>query len=170
MGFGHLGVDAAQKLRLLGFPVSGSSRTLKHVEGLTAWAGTDVWRSSSPRRTFSSACCRSPAKPRTSSTAGPSPGCPAVPTSSMRRGVNTWWRRTCSAPLTAGTCPGRPQCPPGGAAAESHPFWSHPRITITPHIASLTDPRAVAPQLVENYRRVRSGLLPLNVIDIETGY
>ena len=53
---------------------------------------------------------------------------------------------------------------------ESHPFWDHPRITITPHIASLTDPRAVAPQLVENYRRVRAGLAPLNVIDIETGY
>jgi len=28
----------------------------------------------------------------------------------------------------------------------------------------------VAPQLVENYRRVHSGLAPLHVIDIEKGY
>jgi glyoxylate/hydroxypyruvate reductase A len=53
---------------------------------------------------------------------------------------------------------------------ESHPFWNHPRITITPHSASLTDPKTVAPQLVENYRRVHSGLAPLHVIDIEKGY
>jgi len=52
----------------------------------------------------------------------------------------------------------------------SHPFWNHPRITMTPHIASLTVPKAVAPQLVENYRRVRSGLAPLHVIDVEKGY
>jgi glyoxylate/hydroxypyruvate reductase A len=53
---------------------------------------------------------------------------------------------------------------------ESHAFWNHPRITITPHIASLTVPGNVAPQLVENYRRVHSGLAPLHVINIEKGY
>jgi glyoxylate/hydroxypyruvate reductase A len=42
MGLGHLGADAARMLRLLGFQVSGWSRTLKHVEGLTAWAGPDA--------------------------------------------------------------------------------------------------------------------------------
>jgi len=34
-----------------------------------------------------------------------------------------------------------------------HPFWSHPKIHITPHIASLTHPGSVAGQIVENYYR-----------------
>ena len=53
---------------------------------------------------------------------------------------------------------------------ESHPFWRHPRITVTPHISSLTYPAAVAPQLVENYRRLESGRPLENVVDPERGY
>jgi len=34
-----------------------------------------------------------------------------------------------------------------------HPFWSHPDVFITPHIASLTHPDSVAQQIVENYYR-----------------
>jgi glyoxylate/hydroxypyruvate reductase A len=52
----------------------------------------------------------------------------------------------------------------------SHPFWNHPRVTVTPHVASLTYPKAVAPQIVENYRRVRSGQPPLYAVDVRRGY
>lgn len=51
-----------------------------------------------------------------------------------------------------------------------HPFWSHPKITITPHIASLTDPVSVAPQIVENYRRMTIGQSLFNQVDIRQGY
>jgi len=54
--------------------------------------------------------------------------------------------------------------PPG------HPFWAHPKIVVTPHISSITLPRTVAPQIVENYRRVKSGKKPLNRVDIDRGY
>ena len=53
---------------------------------------------------------------------------------------------------------------------ESHPFWSHPQVTVTPHVASLTYPRDVAPQIVANYHRVRAGQLPWNVVDLKRGY
>jgi len=53
---------------------------------------------------------------------------------------------------------------------ESHPFWSHPRVTVTPHVASLTYPKAVAPQIIENYHRVRAGNPPLHVVDVQRGY
>jgi glyoxylate/hydroxypyruvate reductase A len=43
-------------------------------------------------------------------------------------------------------------------------------VTITPHVASLTFPRDVAPQIVDNYRRVRSGQAPLHVVDARRGY
>ncbi|MDX2103968.1 MAG: glyoxylate/hydroxypyruvate reductase A [Alphaproteobacteria bacterium] len=53
---------------------------------------------------------------------------------------------------------------------EGHPFWSHPQITITPHIASLADPNHAAEQVVENIRRVRAGLPALNLVDRQLGY
>ncbi|MFG6097556.1 glyoxylate/hydroxypyruvate reductase A [Leptothoe sp. ISB3NOV94-8A] len=54
--------------------------------------------------------------------------------------------------------------------AQDHPFWSHPKITITPHIASLTHPVSVAPQIVENYRRMQQKQPLLNQVDIRRGY
>ncbi len=51
-----------------------------------------------------------------------------------------------------------------------HPFWSHPQINITPHIASLTTPGSVAPQIVDNYYRARQNRPLLNVVDRSRGY
>ncbi len=53
---------------------------------------------------------------------------------------------------------------------DGHPFWTHPKITITPHIASLADPDHAAPQVIENIRRVRAGLPALNLVDRQAGY
>jgi glyoxylate/hydroxypyruvate reductase A len=51
-----------------------------------------------------------------------------------------------------------------------HPFWSHPKITVTPHISALTEPESAAEQIVNNYKRVKQGKEPLNTIDIELGF
>jgi glyoxylate/hydroxypyruvate reductase A len=53
---------------------------------------------------------------------------------------------------------------------EDHPFWEHPRIFITPHIASVTDPKAVVPQLIENYERMQEREDLNNVVTRERGY
>ncbi|MEX0944988.1 MAG: glyoxylate/hydroxypyruvate reductase A [Balneolaceae bacterium] len=53
---------------------------------------------------------------------------------------------------------------------ESHPFWGSKKITITPHIASITDPADVAVLLAENYKRALSGLDLINEVDKEKGY
>jgi len=53
---------------------------------------------------------------------------------------------------------------------DSHPFWSRPNISITPHVASLTDPFEVAELILDNYKRMLSGQ-PLNyVINRVKGY
>ncbi|MCD6090335.1 MAG: glyoxylate/hydroxypyruvate reductase A, partial [Bacteroidales bacterium] len=39
----------------------------------------------------------------------------------------------------------------------SHLFWKHKKIDITPHVASLTNPKTVAPQIIENYWRMKKG-------------
>jgi len=51
-----------------------------------------------------------------------------------------------------------------------HPFWKHPHITITPHLASVTDPVSCAPQVLENYRRMETNSTLLNLVSREKGY
>lgn len=53
---------------------------------------------------------------------------------------------------------------------ESHPFWEDPRITLTPHIASVTNPKAASPQLIENMKRVKYNEPLLNLVDRMKGY
>jgi glyoxylate/hydroxypyruvate reductase A len=51
-----------------------------------------------------------------------------------------------------------------------HPFWEEDRITMTPHIASVTNPQAAAPQLIENIDRIHSNRSLLNLVDRTKGY
>lgn len=54
--------------------------------------------------------------------------------------------------------------------APGHPFWSHPGIIITPHIASMTQPAGAVDMVLENIHRHRAGL-PLNgLVDRHRGY
>src|SRR5262249_47994059 len=52
----------------------------------------------------------------------------------------------------------------------SSPLWKHPRISITPHAAALTEPRTAVASIVENVERVRRGEKPLNLVDCDAGY
>ena len=54
--------------------------------------------------------------------------------------------------------------------SKNHPFWLHSKILITPHCASITNPVSVAPQILENYRRIKSGEALLNEVSLEKGY
>ncbi len=51
-----------------------------------------------------------------------------------------------------------------------HPYWSHPRVTVTPHVAALTEPRTALARVVENLERVRRGEPPLDRVDPAAGY
>ena len=51
-----------------------------------------------------------------------------------------------------------------------HRFWSDHRITVTPHVASLTDPESVATLLAEDARRIIDGLAPQHPVDPARGY
>lgn len=52
----------------------------------------------------------------------------------------------------------------------SHIFWVHPKVHVTPHIASITDPSSVAEQIVKNYHNVSQGLSLSNVVSRSVGY
>ncbi|MDO5658842.1 MAG: glyoxylate/hydroxypyruvate reductase A [Paracoccus sp. (in: a-proteobacteria)] len=52
----------------------------------------------------------------------------------------------------------------------AHPFWAHPRVTVTPHIAAATRPETAAPVVAENLRRAVRGEAPLYLVDRAKGY
>lgn len=51
-----------------------------------------------------------------------------------------------------------------------HRFWTHPRVTITPHNAADTQPASVVPQMLDNYRRLQAGEPLRHVVDRARGY
>lgn len=53
---------------------------------------------------------------------------------------------------------------------QDHPFWAHPRITVTPHIAADTRPDTSAEVIVENIRRGEAGQPFINRVDRALGY
>ena len=55
-------------------------------------------------------------------------------------------------------------------AAPDHPFWHHPQILLTPHIAAMTQPESAFAVLLENIRRHQRGEPMLGQIDRKQGY
>ena len=54
--------------------------------------------------------------------------------------------------------------PPG------HPFWTHPKVTVTPHIAATTRPDTASRVIAENVRRGEAGEPLLHLVDRTAGY
>jgi glyoxylate/hydroxypyruvate reductase len=50
------------------------------------------------------------------------------------------------------------------------PLWAHPKVTITPHIAALTDPKAAFDFLQDCVARCESGRPLDHVVDMARGY
>ncbi|WP_224816031.1 glyoxylate/hydroxypyruvate reductase A [Hasllibacter sp. MH4015] len=53
---------------------------------------------------------------------------------------------------------------------ETHPFWAHPGVTVTPHIASETRPDTASQVIAENIRRGEAGEPFLHLVDRTLGY
>ncbi len=63
------------------------------------------------------------------------------------------------------TKPTGPELPPAG-----HPRWSHPRIWLTPHVASTTQAESGADAIIATIRRHLAGETPIGLIDRTQGY
>ncbi|MCA1334543.1 NAD(P)-dependent oxidoreductase [Pseudooceanicola marinus] len=53
---------------------------------------------------------------------------------------------------------------------EDSPFWSHPGVTITPHISSIADPETGAVIVAENVRRFEETGEWSHLVDVAAGY
>jgi glyoxylate/hydroxypyruvate reductase A len=53
---------------------------------------------------------------------------------------------------------------------KDHPYWSHPKVTVTPHIAADTRTTSAAAVIAENIRRGEAGEPFLHLVDRARGY
>ena len=53
-----------------------------------------------------------------------------------------------------------------------HPFWSHPRVILTPHVSAVSERfwERETELIVENVRRYRAGRPLKNRVNLEVGY
>jgi glyoxylate/hydroxypyruvate reductase A len=171
LGLGELGTDAARKLVALEFDVAGWSRSPKDIDGVESFTG-EAGLAPFLARTEILACLL-PLTPETEgiinrdTLAALPEG--AVVINSARGGHVV--EDDLLAALDSGHIAGatldvfRTEPLPA-----EHPFWGHPKVTVTPHMASLTVPHSAAQWIAENIRRIERGEAPLNVVDLKTGY
>lgn len=171
MGLGELGADAARKLMSVGFKVASWSRTPKSIEGIESFHGARGLEPFLKRSEI--LVCLLPLTPETKGILGRRlfealPRGAAV--INAARGGHLVEQDLLAALETGQIAHATLDVFHEEPLPPAHPFWRHPRVTITPHVASITDPRTVADLVAENVRRHRAGAALLHVVDPEVGY
>ena len=176
LGLGTLGVDAAEVLRRVGFRVVGWSRSAKQIDGVECFHG-EAQLEPFLRQTDILVCLL----PLTAETRH-----------LLNRDLFTKLNRTSpmGAPVLINAGRGALQneadilaCLDDGTLgaasldvygteplpAES-PFWTHPKVVLTPHNAADTDPEEISKYVVQQIERFEAGGALENVVDRGRGY
>jgi glyoxylate/hydroxypyruvate reductase A len=171
LGLGTIGQDTAKKFAALGFPTAGWSRTAKNLPGIKTFHGADGFM-----RLLAESDVLVNVLPLTRDTRGllDAKAFAALPKGAyfinMARGGHV-----VDDALLAALDSNRLS----GAVLDvfnqeplpaDHPYWTHPKVHVTPHIAGATNPRTASPGVIENIKRLRSGRELLHRIDPKTGY
>lgn len=170
-GLGTLGRAVARALAGLGFEVSGWARSHKQIEGVASFAGEDGWNSALSRAEI--AVLLLPDTPATTNLFD------ASAFAQMPKGaviINPGRGpliddQALLVALDAGQI--------GHATLDvfreeplppEDPYWTHPKVTVTPHIASETRSDTASEVIAENIRRGEAGEPFLHLVDRDAGY
>jgi glyoxylate/hydroxypyruvate reductase A len=171
MGLGELGSAAARALADHGFPVAGWSRTAKQLPGIETFAG-QAGRRAFLARTDILVCLL----PLTALTAGildaaTFAGLPqGAFVVNVARGAHLVDDDLIAA-LDSGQLAGatldvfRDEPLPA-----DDPLWHHPKVLITPHVASYSSPATAAAGVIANIRRAQTGEHLVHQVDRARGY
>lgn len=171
MGLGELGRAAAEALRALGFRVAGWTRSPHRLEGVACFHGRTQFADFLARSEI--LVCLLPLTPETDGILA-SELFDRLPQGAWvinaGRGEHLVEQDLLAA-LESGHLSGAvldvfrtEPLPP------EHPFWRHPKITVTPHVASLIDPQTGGRLLADSIRRYRAGELRRGFVDPGRGY
>ena len=171
LGFGTLGQDAGCKLQALGFEVAGWSRITRQVPGFTTFGGEAGFGELLARSDI--LVCLLPLTPATAGILDAAAFARLPPGASL---VNAGrGGHLVEADLIAALDSGQLSAavldvfraeplPP------EHPFWGHPRIIVTPHVAAETNPPTAAAIIRTAIRQFEAGLPLDNRVDPLRGY
>ena len=171
VGLGILGRRCAGLLRDVGFRVTGWSRTPRAIEGIETAAGTDALD-----RLLAGAEIVVLVLPSTAGTrdlldarriALLPPGAAVI---NVARGELVDEGALLAAlddrPLSGATLDVfRTEPPPA-----DHPYWRHPKVRLTPHISSLSEPTSGVRIVYQQYLRLMRGLPMTDLVDPGLGY
>jgi glyoxylate/hydroxypyruvate reductase len=171
LGLGMLALAAIERLRPFQFPLAGWSRSKKEIAGVTCFHGADQL-ADFLRRTNIVVCLL----PLTDQTRGilDAGFFSLLPAEARLLHIGRGPQLDQAALLEA--------LDSGRLAAamldvtdpeplpENHPLWSHPKVMITPHIASVTQPHTAAQSVIDNIRRHRAGENLIGLVDPALGY
>jgi glyoxylate/hydroxypyruvate reductase len=171
LGLGEIGTLVAERLRDLDFQVAGWSRTPKQAPGVESFAGEERLSAFLARTDI--LICLLPLTPQTRGILNANLFA-RLPTGTFLINVARGGH------LTEGDLiPAIDSGKLSGATLdvfeteplpESSPFWAHPKITVTPHIAAISDPRVAAQYVVDGIARFERGEALENVVDLDRGY
>jgi glyoxylate/hydroxypyruvate reductase A len=171
MGLGELGQAVLQALKPFGFPLSGWSRSEHAMDGVACFAGQEALPA------FLSRCdiliCL---LPLTAETRGILCGetfrhlPQGARLANLGRGAHL-----VEADLLEALDRGRIAAAMVDVLAQEpppadHPFYFHPKILLTPHVAAMTDPESAAPVVLANIRRHAAGTPMLGLVSRDRGY
>jgi glyoxylate/hydroxypyruvate reductase A len=171
LGFGVLGQAIAAALSGLGFPVAGWSRSRKAVAGVDSFAGRhDLPAFLARSRVL---VCALPSTPETTgfldrATLAQLPRGAFVV--NIARGdivVDADLLALLDAEHLAGATLDVFRTEPLPA---DHPFWHHPRVTVTPHVSAVTVIHDSIAQVAAKIRALEAGLVVTGVVDRGRGY
>ena len=171
LGLGALGTAAAKALAALGFQVSGWSRTQRDIEGITCHAGQDGLKAALGEAEI--VILLLPDTPATENTLN------AETLAMLPKGAKII--NPGRGPLIddAALLTALDSGQVGHATLDvfrieplppEHPYWAHPNVTVTPHIASETRESTAAEVIAENIRRAEAGEPLLHLVDRSLGY
>jgi glyoxylate/hydroxypyruvate reductase A len=171
LGLGKLGIPVVQALRQLGFPVRGWSRTAKDIPGVTCYAGmqclddflagTQVLVSMLPLTAETNNLldrARLSKLPEGAYLVNVARGAQVAEPDLL-----ALIRAGHIAGATLDVFRNEPLPAP-------HPFWSEPRITITPHISAITLREEAVRQIAHKITLLEQGEHVADVVDRERGY
>lgn len=171
LGFGQLGQDAAAKLRAIGFDVAGWSRSVKTVPGVATFAGPAGLDALLARSEILVSLL--PMTPQTEGIldarlfARLPRGAGLVNAGRGRQLVETDLLAALEAGQISAAVLDVFRDEPLPAA---HPFWRHPRIVVTPHVAAETHPPTAAVIIAQAIADFAAGRPVANLIDRARGY
>ncbi len=171
MGLGVLGAKVAQALVTLGVPVRGFSRSPKHIEGVSTFAGAEQFDAF-----ISGARMLINLLPHTASTEGIlnrrvfdrlAPGAYIV---NVARGAHVVDDDLLHAMRTGQVAAAMLDVFHKEPLSADHPFWTTPRISITPHTSAITLREESVVQVADKIHAHARGEPISGIVDIKLGY